>query len=390
MHQSSGMTSLFLGEGGKLHLKIKIMKTLKANIIVIMLLLSATMMAQDNSTTTDKEQEKITRVLTNLRKEKVDVVEAEKAKLKGKITAINKQLDAGEISKSEAERLKKEAAELHAKNIDNKIAVIDNQIALVKRNGYEAINEEGTSIVLGVGGTDKNNDVLLGVKINRNGEREKARYEKRTKGALVFAFGLNNVITKGQSINDSDFKIGGSRFFEIGYKWETRLFENTNKFAINYGLSLQYNGLKPTDNRSFVDTGRETELEVNAIDLEKSKFRMDNLVFPFHLEFRPTYVTENKENRGAIANMRKFRLGIGGYGGFGIQTIQKLKFEAESENIKTREKSSFNRNNFVYGLSSYIGFGSTTLYVKYDLNPIFKNNPIEQNNISIGLRFDTD
>jgi len=28
------------------------------------------------------------------------------------------------------------------------------------------------------------------------------------------------------------------------------------------------------------------------------------------------------------------------------------------------------------------------LYLKYDLNPLFKDNVIDQNNISLGLRFD--
>jgi hypothetical protein len=42
----------------------------------------------------------------------------------------------------------------------------------------------------------------------------------------------------------------------------------------------------------------------------------------------------------------------------------------------------------VYGLNGYIGWGWTALYVKYELNPIFKNNPIDQHNISMGLRFD--
>ncbi|MFT6749305.1 MAG: hypothetical protein ACJAQ1_001243, partial [Flavobacterium sp.] len=30
----------------------------------------------------------------------------------------------------------------------------------------------------------------------------------------------------------------------------------------------------------------------------------------------------------------------------------------------------------------------TSLYVKYDLNPLFKDNVAKQNNISLGLRFD--
>jgi len=39
-------------------------------------------------------------------------------------------------------------------------------------------------------------------------------------------------------------------------------------------------------------------------------------------------------------------------------------------------------------LSTYIGYRETSLYLKYDLNPLFQNNAIKQNNISLGVRFD--
>ncbi len=45
-------------------------------------------------------------------------------------------------------------------------------------------------------------------------------------------------------------------------------------------------------------------------------------------------------------------------------------------------------NDFIYGVSTYIGYKETSLYLKYDLNPMFKNNAIKQNNISLGVRFD--
>jgi hypothetical protein len=39
-----------------------------------------------------------------------------------------------------------------------------------------------------------------------------------------------------------------------------------------------------------------------------------------------------------------------------------------------------------YGLSSYLGYNSTCFYVKYDLNPLFKNT--DTRNISMGSRLD--
>jgi hypothetical protein len=43
--------------------------------------------------------------------------------------------------------------------------------------------------------------------------------------------------------------------------------------------------------------------------------------------------------------------------------------------------------NFVYGLSAYAGVGSAQIFVKYGLNTIFKNSPVDQQYASIGFRF---
>jgi len=64
-----------------------------------------------------------------------------------------------------------------------------------------------------------------------------------------------------------------------------------------------------------------------------------------------------------------------------------MKFR-DANNIETEQLQydNFNMNIFNYGLSSYIGYKATSFYVKYDLNPLFKNT--ETRNISMGIRFD--
>ena len=46
------------------------------------------------------------------------------------------------------------------------------------------------------------------------------------------------------------------------------------------------------------------------------------------------------------------------------------------------------RSSWLHGVSGYMGFDGVLLYLKYDLNPIFKDAEVKQNNISLGLRFD--
>ncbi|PVW17090.1 hypothetical protein DDV96_00785 [Marixanthomonas spongiae] len=316
------------------------------------------------------------------------IIAEEKEALTNEVENINQRLEQDEISIAEAKGLKEQAAEKRALNIENRLAIIDNKIALLERNG-KMEEAEGSSISIGVGSLDQDNDRVFGIKVRERGTAKKRKYDRRTTSAFVFAFGLNNVMTEGESLNDSDFKIGGSRFAEIGWAWRTRVFKNTNWFRVKYGFSFQFNGLKPTDNRYYVDTGDQTELQEFPLDLDKSKFRMDNLVFPVHFEFGPSEKIE-KDGYFRYNTYNKIKVGLGGYAGFNLGSRQKLKYSEDGEDVKEKLKASYNTNNFIYGLSGYLGWKWAAVYVKYDLNTIFKDNPIDQRNISLGLRFDVD
>ena len=131
------------------------------------------------------------------------------------------------------------------------------------------------------------------------------------------------------------------------------------------------------------------QAEEFSSELGKAKFRTTNLVFPFHLEFGPSKKIE-KKNYFRYSTKKKLKIGLGAYAGLNLGNMQKLKYRVDGDRIKDKQKGEFEVSNFVYGLSSYVGFGSSALYVKYDLSPIFKNQTNKQNNISVGLRLDLD
>ncbi|MEZ4778512.1 MAG: hypothetical protein R2786_03940 [Flavobacteriaceae bacterium] len=323
--------------------------------------------------------------IKTLESSKEAIINEEKDLLKAEVEKINQQVENNEITVAEAEQLKTAAAEKHALNIENRIAIVDNKIALIERNNtVEVIDDDDRAVLsIGLGGKDKDGFIYIGKKYKER------KYDLRTTSDFVLAFGLNNAIGDGQSLNNSDFKIGGSRFAEIGWAWKTRVFKNSNWLRVKYGISFQFNGLKPTDNRYFVDTGKMTELQTFEGNLDKSKFRQDNLVVPIHFEFGPSKKIE-KETYFRYNTHNQIKIGLGGYAGLNIGARQKMKFEADGENIKQKLKANYNTNPFVYGLSGYIGWRDTALYVKYDLNPIFKNNTTDLHNVSLGLRFDMD
>ncbi len=332
-----------------------------------------------------QEEEKSTNALKikELIQQKIQIRIQEKVALKKEVIAINIKLNKGEITIEKAKNLKVIVAEKHALNIENKIAIIDNSIALLKRG--ETINNfkyEGKGYQLILFDTESGSSIITFKDFNKI-----KKYDKRTFSNLVISFGFNNAIIKGESINNSPYKIGKSRFFEMGWVWNTRLFENSNIVRFKYGFSFTFNGLNPIDNNYFVQEGNLTALEEFNENLNKSKLRMDNFVIPIHFEFGSSKKIE-RENYFRYSTRKKFKIGIGGYAGFNLSTRQKLKYSNNGSKQKDKIKKSYNTNNFIYGISSYIGVGDFSVYCKYDLNTIFNTPNKDQNNISLGVRFD--
>ncbi|MEX0315531.1 MAG: hypothetical protein AB3N18_15245 [Allomuricauda sp.] len=332
-------------------------------------------------------QEEYEREIEHLKTQKERIVQQEKEALKQEVKDINRRMERGALTAEEAKLLKAEVAKKRALNIENRIAIIENRILLIQRNQGQFLTLTETDSIDG-------NRIRLGLDINGKPAftfnrrwKDEIKYDRRTYSDFVFAIGLNNALIDGQSLDDSPYKIGGSRFFEMGWQWRTRVFRNSNWLRFHYGFSFQFNGLKPDNNQIFVQNGNQTTLEEFEFELDKSKLRMDNLVFPIHFEFGPSRFRESEKSiRYSIQN--QFRVGIGGYGGFNLGTRQKLKYSRDGQNVKDKFKRDYNTSDLIYGLSAYAGFDGVLLYVKYDLNPIFKDATVEQRNISLGLRFD--
>ena len=173
----------------------------------------------------------------------------------------------------------------------------------------------------------------------------------------------------------------------MGWNWTTRVFNNSNAVRFRYGFTFLLNELSPTDNRYFVKDGDLTYLDVHFGELCRSKLKMHQLLFPLHLEFGPSKKRET-DNYIRYSSKRSFKFGIGAFGGFNLITSQKLKYKFDGSTSKERIKSSYNTNNVIYGLSSYIGYGVFSVFARYNLNPLFKEPNLEENNVSFGLRFD--
>ena len=315
-----------------------------------------------------------------------NITKDEKAALKAELEAVNKELEAGTITKEQADEKKMKLAETRSKNIETRIGQAQDELKeLVKQKVDGKIQDkyEGNKIEISFSKSKHKNTE----KFKRWKDSIANVSDKRTTSQFVFATGVNNLVTN-KSIANSDYRYWGSHFYEWGITGNTRLFKNDNLLHLKYGFSVMYNNLRPTDNRLFVANGNQTNLETSSINLSESRFRNVYISVPVHLEFDFTKAKKNAEGKTIFRTHESVRFGIGGYAGFRVKSKQILEYDSDGHDITVKEKGGFNTNDFIYGVSTYLGYGATSLYLKYDLNPLFKDNAVKQNNISLGVRFD--
>lgn len=316
-----------------------------------------------------------------------NITKEEKEKLKNELKKLEDAYKNGNLDQATYEAQKQEKANMSALEMERRIGLEETQLVeLVKMTS----NAELTTKKDSLSGRVKN------FKITYNNDKyisnSKSEGETRTTSQFVFAFGLNNLIDNESfgSLEDTQFSTWGSRFYEWGITLNTRILKNHNLLHAKYGFSVMYNNLRPNSNQFFDIQGNQTNLETAAVDLRHSRLRNVYLVLPLHLEFDFSRAKTNKDGKRIFYTHQAPRIGIGGYGGLRVKSKQKLAYEIDDVRFFDKQLDDFNATNFIYGLSAYVGYENVSLYFKYDLNSVFQNNLVAQNNVSLGLRFDFD
>lgn len=133
-------------------------------------------------------------------------------------------------------------AEVRSQNIESRVGLVQDELKdLVKQKWTGKLKKR------------IHQELLRFVLITKNVRHQKN--ESRTTSQIVFAFGVNNLVTD-KAVANSDFRYFGSHFYEFGFASSTRLFKDSNLLHGRYGLSLMYNNLRPTDNRFFQESGK--------------------------------------------------------------------------------------------------------------------------------------
>jgi hypothetical protein len=372
--------------------------------ILLILVLFTTTIALSQQKTFEKEVSKISKRIEIITK-------TQKDSLKVKVMNINKRLEKGEITKTTAETLKNEVAAYHARRIEKLVGEQERLLQMLvqdKTNGKIASSNEtfkdedvntfsiGNKIFRFTLNNDNDNDNDDYSRRERNNKREKRwsiknKYQRSTTSQFVFAMGVNNVLSdnKTASLDNSEYQFWRSRFYEVGFTWKTRFSRQPSQLYFKYGMSFLWNNLRLDNNQYHVKNDDVTEIQTFPVELSESRLRHVQMNFPVHLEWD---LSSNRNYGDGFVRDRRnksVRLGVGGFVGFKLGTRQYLEYrDLAGVDVEEVQYDNFNMNRVNYGVSAYVGYRDTSLYVKYDMNTLFKNT--ETRNISIGVRLDLE
>lgn len=197
-------------------------------------------------------------------------------------------------------------------------------------------------------------------------------YGRRTRHSFNFDLGMNNYIAEDRipDIEPYTVKQWGSWYVALNSTERTRM---TRKLFLEWGGGVSWYNFKFQDESVLMgmdSLGVSFTPDSREVDFVKSKLTACYInVFAVPLiDFggygrKPMFF--DRDHSGS------FRIGIGPYAGYRIDSYSKSVFKIDGEKYKDRNHENFYLNNLRYGLRLQVGFRDTDLFFNYDMNELF-------------------
>lgn len=295
----------------------------------------------------------------------------QKTLLKEYIEQVNIALEKGKYSADKGQEYKEKFAEQIATRIAASRTKTDAAIAFAKVRGTVVSNASTIEV------STKN-----GIKLDIKQNHKRKQKEIKTHSGFTIGFAYN--FMNGEDLGINDFSYPNNNYFSLGYQWKTRL-DAKNNFRLLYGVEYQSHGTELNGNR-FITQGDQAQIADLGFATEKAKFRQDQLVFPFHLEFGGSKRKEYEDGRIRFQEYDEWKFGIGGFAGFNMSSRLKLKYDLDGREIKETRINNFDNEVFLYGADAYVGKGNLTFFGRMNFNNVFKNNSVNAQYVTFGIR----
>ena len=191
--------------------------------------------------------------------------------------------------------------------------------------------------------------------------------------SMNFDFGINNYLEDGSfpDYSGAQYTVRpwGSWYVGINSVLHTDIAE---QWFIEWGFGVSWYNFKFQDDRTRVndtDTGVTFTQDPRPFSFEKSKLEATYL----NVSIIPMYAfgANHHHSRWWHHGHDSFRIGIGPYAGYRIESHSKQVYTVNGETEKDKEKDNFYLNNFRFGLKLQLGTQGIEFFTAYDLNPLF-------------------
>lgn len=259
------------------------------------------------------------------------------------------------------------------KDILAKIEAKDSSVNMVSSNSLPAENtvkEDWPRYDSNNYDTDDDDDSYI---VERRGYSKGTRYRgRRSQSYFNFDLGMNNFLADGKFPDEDNapytvrpwgswyvglnsiqkIKVAGNFFTELGLgvSW--------------YNFKFQNDGLILSKGVSAIEFS-ESLPEINPTKSKLTVCYLNASIIPV-LDFG----SRGRKSR-FWGHTDAFRIGLGPYAGYRIQSYAKQVYEVDGNKEKDRTRSNFYLNNVRYGARFQVGYRGTDIFVNYDLNELF-------------------
>lgn len=214
---------------------------------------------------------------------------------------------------------------------------------------------------------------------------------RRTYHSINLDLGTNNYVSDGKFPDQTDelytVKPWGSWYVGLNSIQRTRI---ARKLFIEWGGGVSWYNFKFQNTRTTIAkdaTGVIFSEDTRDINFIKSKLTATYL----NVSLIPLLDFSGNRRRSALFNGHgadSFRIGVGPYAGYLIDSYSKQVYKDNGDKRKNREHDNFYLNNIRYGLRAQIGFDDIDLFVNYDMNELFATGKGPKlNAFSFGITF---
>jgi hypothetical protein len=225
------------------------------------------------------------------------------------------------------------------------------------------------------------NEDKLGATIGNDDDDDDVMTDQELKQALTFWGGVDAGVNILLDKNNSTAFTNEHEWLDLDYSrsmsWSFNLLEAKIRLAKDYvgvvtGLGFTYNSYGLKENVRLMANNDSTYAFMVATDnpdslggyspYTKNKLRASYLRIPLMLEFNTSLDPE-----------RTFHVAAGVIGGWNMGTINKVKYEEDGNDVKTRNKGDYNISPFTLDASVRLGYRNFTLFANYGLTPLFED-----------------